>query len=139
MPETPTNQSTEESRASEMHVEPTNITPSSDRPSEMQASDVQESGSTPEPSQDNPSGNTEIQMEASNVVVSETPASNILPHPIQVTSELFVTPNLDTPTLICPGAPYRTLSDTSDVSSTNVVPTPRLGDDERMDLSPSGK
>ncbi|CAB4034551.1 Hypothetical predicted protein, partial [Paramuricea clavata] len=159
VPETPTNQTTDETRPSEMHIEPSNITPPSDRPSEMhfeasndtpanQASDVQQPDPPPEPSQDIQPGNSEMQVEASSVVVSETPTPSLVPCPPQVAGiisvavpevGLFVTPNLDTPTQVCPGAPTRALPETPDPSDPNLAPTPRSpDDDDYMDTTGDG-
>ena len=142
-----------------MHIESSNITSPSDRPSEMhiepsnntpasQACDVQQADPSSEPSQDIPSGNSEMQVEASSVVVTAT--ANPVPHPPLVSAAapeagLFVTPNPDTPVPVCPGAPARPVLETPDVSDPNLAPTPiSPDDDDFMDttgnsLSPTGK
>ena len=160
VPETPDSQTTDETRPSEMHIESATITPPSDRSSEMnieashgntppsQAGDVEQPNVPP--TSENPSGNSEMQVEGS----SETLSSN-LPHPPVATdlaaaapeAILFVTPNLIPPT-VCPGAPTRApapAAETPDVTDPNLAPTPRSPEDvDYMDTtgdntSPTGK
>jgi hypothetical protein len=164
-PQTPINATADDSKPSEMSIEPSNVTPPSDRPLDMH---VEASNVTPAPIETNvvlqsdtpreanrnvQSGNSEMQVEASSAGASETP--NLDPRPPQAAdiisvpvpeAGLFVTPNPDTPIQVCPGAPTRVLHETPDVSQPDLAPTPSSPeDDDLMDItggngpSPSGK
>lgn len=117
-------------RPSEMNVE------ANANPTASQANDAQPSDTSPDTNRNSQPSNTDMQVEASNVVATETPV--FLPPAISgilsAASEAgpFVTPNFMTPVQVCPGAPARVAPETPDVTDANLAPTPNARDDDEL-------